>query len=352
MVSRSYSNKRGKTSTSYYYECRRDEYGKRKLVPLGTDLIHAKLQWAKLEGLACNVASSEHNMASVNAIHTRYAQWAEDRTRSGLEPRTLLDRRRYWAKIGPVFGNMQMDALRPEHMLKYFDARSSKVSAKKEIKFLSVICNWARSRGYMTAPNPVAGVTRQMKVKETRDIYVTDDMLALVYKHADPIIQDAMDLAYLTGQRPADVLKMRWSQVADNALWVQQGKTKQKLRIDIAGELAMLLDRIKIRGVVGMTILTDPKGQALKPFGFFRSHFDAARNAAAVEAKELGVEFVRFQFRDLRAKAASDIDSMAQARKLLGHTTEQMTRNYVRARIGERVAPIMAKGLSPFSNKS
>lgn len=191
-----------------------------------------------------------------------------------------------------------------------------------------------------------------MKVKETRDIYVTDDMLALVYKNADPIIQDALDLAYLTGQRPADVLKVRWSQVVDGAIMVKQGKTEKKLRIEIAGELATLLDRIKARGLVGMTILTDPNGQAFKSFGYFRSHFDLARNAAEKEAKEFGIEFVRFQFRDLRAKAASDIESMAKARKLLGHSTEQMTRNYVRARIGERISPVMAKGLSPFSQKS
>lgn len=352
MVSRSYTNKRGQTSTCYYYECPRDEQGKRKAIPLGTDLVRAKIKWAELEGLTRKQAPLDPHDTSCEAIYTRYLTWAENRAQSGLEPRTLRDRKRYWTNLQPVFGAVQIDALKPEHMLQYFDQRSSKVSAKKEIKFLSVVCNWARSRGYMVAPNPVAGTTRQMKVKETRDIYVTDDMLALVYKHADAIIQDALDLAYLTGQRPADVLTMRWSHVADGALWVQQGKTKQKLRIEIAGELAMLLERIKARGLVGMTILADPKGQALKSFGYFRSHFDKARDAAEKEAEQIGIEFVRFQFRDLRAKAASDIESMTQARKLLGHATEEMTRHYVRARIGERVSPIMAKGLSPLSKKS
>jgi hypothetical protein len=73
------------------------------------------------------------------------------------------------------------------------------------------------------------------------------------------------------------------------------------------------------------------------------SHFDKARDAAEAEANALGIDFIRFQFRDLRAKAARDIESMSDARKLLGHTTENVTRNYVRTRIGERVFPIMAK---------
>ncbi|MDA8093723.1 MAG: tyrosine-type recombinase/integrase [Betaproteobacteria bacterium] len=211
------------------------------------------------------------------------------------------------------------------------------------MKFLSVVCSWARARGYMRAQNPVLGVTRQMKVTETREIYVTDEMLALVYKHADDVVRDTLDLSYLTGQRPADVFKMRWDHIRDGAIWLEQGKTKAKLGIEVTGALSDLLDRIKRRGVVGMTILADPKGQPLKPFGYFRSNFDKARDEADKDAKSLGIPFERFQLRDLRAKAASDIESMSEARKLLGHTTENMTRHYVRARVGDRVLPVSGK---------
>jgi hypothetical protein len=37
------------------------------------------------------------------------------------------------------------------------------------------------------------------------------------------------------------------------------------------------------------------------------------------------------------------MESMASARKLLGHSTESMTTAYVRARIGEKVSPVMLK---------
>jgi hypothetical protein len=50
--------------------------------------------------------------------------------------------------------------------------------------------------------------------------------------------------------------------------------------------------------------------QPLKEFGYFRSLFDKARDAAEQEAKELGISFERFQFRDLRPKTVSDIDAM------------------------------------------
>ena len=61
-----------------------------------------------------------------------------------------------------------------------------------------------------------------------------------------------------------------------------------------------------------------------------RSRFDRARKAAGVS----------FQFRDLRAKAATDTGDLAHSQKLLGHRNREMTEQYVKARVGERVSPL------------
>jgi integrase len=42
----------------------------------------------------------------------------------------------------------------------------------------------------------------------------------------DVCLRDAMDLAYLTGQRPADVLRMAETDLRDGVLQVRQGKTR------------------------------------------------------------------------------------------------------------------------------
>ena len=78
----------------------------------------------------------------------------------------------------------------------------------------------------------------------------------------------------------------------------------------------------------------------------FRSQFKIARDKAEKRAEKLGIKHEQFQFRDLRAKSASDMESMANARKLLGHTTESMTAKYVRSRVGEKVSPILNSGYS------
>lgn len=60
-------------------------------------------------------------------------------------------------------------------------------------------------------------------------------------------VVDAMDLALLTGQRPADVLKLKRSDIRDGALWVTQNKTGARLGIEIIGELAAVIARISAR---------------------------------------------------------------------------------------------------------
>lgn len=61
-----------------------------------------------------------------------------------------------------------------------------------------------------------------------------------------------------------------------------------------------------------------------------RSRFTKAREAAGVS----------FQFRDIRAKAASDTGDLAHSQRLLGHQRREMTEHYVKQRIGERVQPL------------
>ncbi|MDP2762747.1 MAG: tyrosine-type recombinase/integrase, partial [Sideroxyarcus sp.] len=70
-------------------------------------------------------------------------------------------------------------------------------------------------------------------------------------------------------------------------------------------------------------------------YSMLRLHFDNAREVA-------GVDKGKFQFRDLRAKAATDkteSSDIHQAQKQLGHTTVTMTEHYVRGRRGEKVSP-------------
>jgi type VI protein secretion system component VasK len=70
---------------------------------------------------------------------------------------------------------------------------------------LSAIWNYARQCSY-TALNPCAGIKGN---KETgRDAHIEDSVYQAVHDKADIELQDAMDLAYLTGQRVGNTLRM------------------------------------------------------------------------------------------------------------------------------------------------
>jgi len=76
-------------------------------------------------------------------------------------------------------------------------------------------------------------------------------------------------------------------------------------------------------------LIQDSRGMSVTADAL-RKKFRRAKNAAGVE----------FQFRDLRAKAATDVESLERAQKLLGHKTRSMTEDYVRNRIGDVVMPL------------
>ena len=140
-----------------------------------------------------------------------------------------------------------------------------------------------------------------------------------------------MDLALLTGQRPADVLKLKRTNIRDGALWVVQNKTGQRLSVEMTGELAAVIARIneRPRQAISAWLIQDESAQPLTQFAL-RSRFDKARTLAKVA----------FRFRDIRAKAATDTGDLAHSQKLLGHENRDMTAHYAKARIGERVEPL------------
>ncbi|MBI6740475.1 phage integrase Arm DNA-binding domain-containing protein [Pseudomonas syringae] len=107
----------------------------------------------------------------------------------------------------------------------------AKTRANREIALLSHVYNMAREWGLTDRENPCAGVRKNKE--KVRDYYANDMVWAAVYGQAPQELKDAMDLAYLTGQRPADVIAMNRGYMEGDSLNVQQGKTGKRLRIQM-----------------------------------------------------------------------------------------------------------------------
>jgi len=323
----------------YYYDTATRP---RREIPLGHDYALAVKKWAELE----IDARPQHS-----AILTfRYV--AERYMREVLPtkaPRTQRDNLHEIEWLYKFFDNppAPIEKITPLHIRQYLDWRKqSPVRANREKALFSHVYNKAREWGYTTTSNPCQGVKGFREV--ARDVYVEDWIYTAVWEAADWPTRDAMDLAYLTGQRPADVLRIKIGDVREGFLMITQGKTGKKLRIAIEGELATLIERIKVRTykVTSLALIRNETGQALSYFAL-DNRFEAARNKVVSEltnkkrANDAQLVSV-FQFRDLRAKAGTDqadATDIRTAQQQLGHKNIKTTETYVRARKGEKVKP-------------
>jgi len=331
---RSWKTKDGETHTAYYYRKPRDANGKRKAIPLGTDYKEAVKKWADIHHIKI-----EYKAGSLKALHTDYMKWANNLKVSKLAPVTIKNREQYWKSLEATFGDAPDDQIKPFHLLEYFEQRTSQDMAKREIKYISVLYNWGRARGKTNALNPCTGIMKQLKVDSGRNIYVTDEMYNAVYARGDQYVKDVMDFCYMTASRPTEALTTLRSQIHDEYILMKLPKTERKgnkvKRLPIEGDLKSFLKRRRQANPFSKYILSDVEGNKLTlTRGQLRTSFRQARDKANAEVSN----FVWWSMMDLRAKAATDTalkHGMEEARKLLGHTTEKQTKDYVRPLIGE-----------------
>lgn len=229
-----------------------------------------------------------------------------------------------------------LNSIMPNHIRDYMNYRSAaKVRANRERALFSHMFNKAREWGYTDRENPCHGV--RGNTENGRDVYITDSLFWKVYDQADKHIQAAMMLAYLTGQRVADVLKIKVADIIDGCFWIKQNKTQTKLRISIVGQLADLVEMLHQEREIQAAkheYLVSHRGGVVT-YEVLRYGMDKARRLANVDKAD-------FQFRDLRAKAATDKEesgSLDDAKNLLGHKNASMTNEYVRNRLGKLVEP-------------
>lgn len=334
-----------KNVTYYYY----DHGGKpRKEEPLGTDFVIAVKKWAEIH----QSDIPPQALVTLDGAFTVYMKDVIPRK----SPRQQEDNLAQIALLKEFFGNdAPLDDIEPVHVKQYMYWRQKRaiewyrakdrepppnagfVRANRDIEVLSHMFNYAREIGLTKVPNPCTGVKSFQE--KGRDIYVEDDLFARVYAKADEPTRDAMDLAYLLGQRPQDTLGYDERDIRDGFIHLKQQKTSMKLRMEITPEVQRVLDRIRARKakykVVSTTLIVNEKGERMTLDTLQRRFRDARRDA--------GVPDGEFQMRDLRAKAGTDkTDStgdIRQAQKQLGHTSVTMTEHYVRNRKGEKVKP-------------
>lgn len=113
-----------------------------------------------------------------------------------------------------VFGLVPIDAILPMHICEYMDPLGyvALVRADREKALFSHTFDKAGEWGYTAAQNPCQEVKGCKERGRSRN--VTDEEFDKVKAHAHFSVIDAVEIALLTGQRPADALKVRSADIS------------------------------------------------------------------------------------------------------------------------------------------
>lgn len=241
-----------------------------------------------------------------------------------LSARTQTDYRQHQKQLLAVFGKMRADDIKIEQVRIYMDKRglTSKNQANQETSSMSRVYGWGFERGYVKG-NPCKGV-RKFTLK-AREVYITDEEYLAIYIEAAPALRVGMEIAYLCAARVSDVLSLRWSQVSDEGIFIQQGKTGTK---QIKTWTVRLHDAIELAKKLGgkTTVICSSKSTKYSKSGF-NDLWEKARESAG---KKLGRQ-LNCTFHDLKAKGISDYEGSSKDKQLFsGHKTESQVLIYDR----------------------
>lgn len=230
------------------------------------------------------------------------------------------------------FGDFKPNEVKALHIYQHLDARKgSATRANREIALLGAIFTEAIRWG-VVEDTPVKNIKRHKETPRTR--LVTDDEITTFKKFAPDWMHLYIDLKLSTALRQSDMLKLHRGMFDDKGLWVDTSKTGKKLCFAATAHLKQLIETI-----LPPSNYENQHSQAPAKEWFFTSRFgtpytsDGFRSIwhrAMVKAYNSGELREKFQEKDLRAKAATDCNSLVEAFELCGHRSLSTTQRIYR----------------------
>lgn len=270
------------------------------------------------------------------------------------------------AKLRETFGEWPLSAIEPHHIYTYADARTKAVkaadgtekrvkaptAARRELEVLSHAYTKAVQWGFIKR-HPFLREVR-LEGEKPRDRYVEDWEIAACMSLASRrkrgsvlAAQAYIRLKMLTGMARGDLLRLRPAiDFQEDGIHIQRHKTARSsgkrtvylwnddLRAAVAAALAARPVDISpwlFCTLLGEGYIDETTGRAGGWESLWRGFMDRVMSETDVS--------VRFTEHDIRAKTASDAESLDHARALLSHATSATTERSYR-RKAERVAPL------------
>lgn len=267
-------------------------------------------------------------------------------------PKTQYDNIQQIRKVRTVFGEMPIEAITPQMIYQYSDMRKAKVAAKREIEVLSHAFSMAVAWGWLNR-HPFKGEIR-LKGSSTRTRYIEDWEIVECLKlrghrrlGSIKMIQAYIRLKIMTGMSQGDLLRLNFDEnFTEEGIVIQRHKTRnstgKRTLYSWTPELHEVVELAKsVRPFPDSPWLfcrTDGQCMIDERYGTARSWQHMWQGFMKKLLKTTAVK-ERFTEHDLRAKCASDADTLEHARALLSHADSKMTERVYR-RKPEVVEPL------------
>ena len=296
-----------------------------RICDLGSSKDHVWREYLKIVN-EINGKFTMNDIIDKFIVSKQFTKDIKDSTRSDYEDciRTLRK----------VFGKAEPQAITSPVIQKFMDKRgeTSEHRANREKFVLSLIWRWGIARGHIKNPDPTT-VVRNFKSNK-RDRYVTDEEYNAVYQVSSTLIQVAMEISYLCAARQGDVLDLKWEDITDEGIFIEQNKTgKQQIKL-WTPRLKDAINKAKNlhnNSVASLYVIHNRKGQKYTASGF-KTIWKRYRDKAGLKEN--------FTFHDLKAKGISDYEE-GDKQLFSGHKSRTQMEQY--NRVPDKVLTIKKK---------
>jgi len=229
-------------------------------------------------------------------------------------------------RAGTKIGEIRLMAWTPGAVRRYRDMRAeqSESRANKELAYMKRVFQWGVEYEHI-ASNPAKDISGRGLAKR-RTHYIQDPDFKGAINLAPLNIAMMIHLAYLTGRRRDDIVAIHKNHIWKEGLYFPESKTDKESLVAWTDELTALVNLAKEES--GESVWLFPAKE--KGAHYRLPAMDTAwqRICKAMTEKDL----VRFQFKDIRAKHASDLEDLGgDATANLLHSDRSVTkRHYLR----------------------
>lgn len=242
---------------------------------------------------------------------------------TGLADASRVDYRQSSKKVLAVFGKVKVDRISPADIRRYLDRRgkTSRYRANRELSFMHVVLQLGRELGLTT---DIASRDIRKFREQRRTSLVDPAEYAAVLASAPAPVAVAMEIAYCTGLRRADVLALRWDDVRDGELVVVQQKTCGT----VAQPLAKTISPRLLAALNAAQRLQAPSGKEMTHIVHNRSGKPYTGSGfSAIFRRAVSAAGAKFTFHDIRRTAITDYQH-GELREFSGHRSVQMAESY------------------------